>query len=78
MSDRDKPTTFFATFPGTQSAISLHGEGGMRILLEIPESEMANVIQLVRWRERGLTVTIAPVPREKAIGSSGSKRDWTD
>lgn len=74
--DKIKSATFQATFPGTQSAIAMHGEGGMRIQLDIPENEMAEAASLILWRGRGLTVTIKPNPKGKAIGSSGSKDDW--
>lgn len=53
------PVEFLATFPGIQSAIKVHGQGdGMRIQLEIPESEMANAIRLLAMREKVLRVTV--------------------
>ncbi len=51
--------TFLASFPPIQSAIKVHGSGdGMRIQLDIPESEMANAIELLAWRQRILRVTV--------------------
>ena len=51
--------TFLAAFPPIQSAIKVTGAGdGMRIQLDIPESEMANAIELLAWRQRVLKVTI--------------------
>ena len=51
--------TFLAAFPPIQSAIKITGAGdGMRIQLDIPESEMANAIELLAWRQRVLKVTV--------------------
>lgn len=36
------------------------GKDGMRLQLEIPESEMAQALHLVKWRDRLLKVTIEP------------------
>jgi hypothetical protein len=50
---------FLAAFPSIQSAIKITGAGdGMRIQLDIPESEMANAIELLAWRQRVLRVTV--------------------
>jgi hypothetical protein len=52
--------TFLATIPPLQSAIQIHGGGdGMRVKLEIPESEMANAVELLTMREAVLKVTVA-------------------
>ena len=51
--------TFLASFPPIQSAIKIHGSGeGMRIQLEVPETEIPQVIPLLIWREQLLEVTI--------------------
>ena len=43
------------------SASKIYGsKEGMRIQLEIPESEMAEATKLLLWRERVLKVTIEP------------------
>uniref|UniRef100_A0A6M3KD63 Uncharacterized protein n=1 Tax=viral metagenome TaxID=1070528 RepID=A0A6M3KD63_9ZZZZ len=56
MSER---SIFFASFPPIQTAIKVHGSGdGMRIQLDIPESEMTEALKLFRWREAILKVTI--------------------
>jgi hypothetical protein len=57
-----KPVEFLATFPGIQSAIKVHGQGdGMRIQLEIPESEMASAVRLLAMREKVLRVSVETV-----------------
>lgn len=56
MSDSNK-TTFFANFPAIQSAIKT-GSDGMRIQLDIPESEMPHSAYLLNMRNVVLKVTI--------------------
>lgn len=56
MSD-SKKTTFLASFPDIQSAIKA-GSDGMRIQLEIPESELAHSAYLLNMRHVILKVTI--------------------
>jgi hypothetical protein len=73
MTEKEKQedqATFQATFPGTQNAIAMHGGGGMRIILEIPESEMPNAIDLIAWRDRNLKVTVEVLPKQPPIGGS--------
>jgi hypothetical protein len=63
MSDK---VTFLAAFPPIQSAIKITGAGdGMRIQLDIPESEMGNAIELLAWRQRVLKVTVELENAEK-------------
>lgn len=59
----EDPTTFLASFPSIQSAIKITGDKcGMRIQLDIPESEMAGAMPLLLWRQRVLKVTVEPQP----------------
>jgi hypothetical protein len=51
------PITFLAHFPAIQSAIQA-GDDGMRIQLQIPESEMAQALYLMMMRDKVLRVTI--------------------
>ena len=61
-------TTFLATIPPLQSAIQVHGgQDGMRVKLEIPESEMANAVGLLAMRGVVLRVTVEVVT---------DKKDW--
>jgi len=64
--------TFEAAFPPIQSAIKVYGDRqGMRIQLDIPESEMAEAIGLLAWRERVLKVTVEPASQCKTEDNSG-------
>lgn len=48
---------FLASFPGNQSDIKL-GKDGMRITLDVPVTEIANALPLVRLTECALRVTV--------------------
>jgi len=62
--------TFLAAFPTIQSAIKIDGGGnGMRVQLDIPESEMGEALKMLLWREQVLQVTVEP---EQA----GSHDEW--
>ena len=53
--------SFLAAFPAIQSAIKVYGDRqGMRVQLDIPESEMGEALKLLMWRERVLRVTVEP------------------
>ena len=53
--------SFLAAFPCIQSAIKVYGDKqGMRVQLDIPESEMAEALKLLMWREQVLRVTVEP------------------
>ena len=49
--------TFLAAFPPIQSAIKI-GDAGMRIQLDVPESEMAAAVGLIALRDAVLRVTV--------------------
>ena len=53
--------SFLAAFPAIQSAIKVYGDKqGMRVQLDIPESEMGEALKLLMWRERVLRITVEP------------------
>jgi len=61
MTKADDAITFNASFPAIQSAIKVTGDGGgMRIQLDIPESDLLNALHLLALRETVFTVTIVP------------------
>jgi hypothetical protein len=52
---------FLASLPDIQSAIRIAGhKNGMRITLEIPQSEMGEAVKLQLWQERILRITVEP------------------
>lgn len=56
--------TFLASFPAIQSAIKV-GQDGMRIQLDVPETEMANAVELLAMRGMVLRVTVEPEEKPK-------------
>ncbi len=55
---------FIASIPGTQTAIQVHGSGGMRIVLDIPEKQVGNAIKIMMMTKHNLKVTIEKLPHE--------------
>ncbi len=64
MSD-DAVVTFLASFPNIQTAIRVAGDGGARILLDIPESEMPAIVRLMLMRGIVLRVSVERQAEEK-------------
>jgi hypothetical protein len=77
MSER---VVFLASFPPIQSAIKITGGGdGMRIQLDVPESEMANAVGLLGWRQRVFKVTVELEDvKSKTISRTKAKRRKAD
>lgn len=65
--------TFLASFPPIQSAIKI-GQDGMRIQLDVPETEMGNAVELLAMRGIIVRVTIEPEVACKTEGNSGVER----
>ena len=66
--DKIEKASFIATFPTSSSAISMHGGGGMKIVLEIPESDVPHALSLTLWRDRALRVVISPLKKDAKSG----------
>lgn len=61
---------FNGSFPPIGSAIKVSGNGdGMRIMIDIPESEMAAALNLMLFRQVPIKVTIEPYEQEKPKAS---------
>ncbi len=51
---------FVASIPQIQSAFSVGGDGSVRLKLDIPESELAEMVKLIGYgREKALIITVA-------------------
>lgn len=62
----DTPITFIASIAPLQSAIQITGDGnGVRVKLDIPETEMLNALSLLAMRETSFKVTIEPITNER-------------
>ena len=66
--------SFLASFPPIQSAIKV-GQDGMRIQLDIPESEMANAVELLGLRDCVLSVEIERDGVNKSLRNGKAKID---
>jgi hypothetical protein len=68
------PLTFTASIAPLQSAIRIASDGGARVSLDIPESEMPAIVRLVLYRNVVLRVTIEEVQQGSTNGSAQTKR----
>lgn len=50
MNKQNDAVEFICSYPPIQSAIKLDGQGGARIQLDIPESEVPNWLRSMAWR----------------------------
>ena len=57
MSDK---AVFRASLPMILSAIKVSGDGGARIQFDVPDSDLAEALKLLLWRERVLIMTVEP------------------
>jgi hypothetical protein len=56
-----EPIRFIASLPPTQTAIQLDGRGdGARIKLDVPATELAQVLRLILHAGRCIKVTVEP------------------
>lgn len=75
----ERSATFKATFPDIQTAIRITGAGaGMKIILEIPETELANALGILTMRESVLEVTIVDKGKTPLRGKEGGERTSLD
>jgi len=58
--------TFEAVIPSTVSAIRIHGDEGMRLTLDVDETNLPEALQIVCWRGEPLRVTIEPMGHTRA------------
>jgi hypothetical protein len=62
----EAPVTFLASFPNIQTAIRVAGDGGARILLDIPEDELPSIARLLLMRGQVLRITVETEPAAPA------------
>jgi len=53
-----EPLTFLASIAPLQSAITIASDGGARIKIDIPESEMPAIVRLMLYRGQRLRITL--------------------
>ena len=59
----EQEAKFTAWLPSIAPAIRIHGESGLRIQLDIADSDIAEALKLVLWRKCVFEVTVRPVPK---------------
>jgi len=59
-----EPLTFIASIAPLQSAITIAHDGGARVKIDIPESEMPAIVRLMLMRGRVLRITIEALDDE--------------
>lgn len=57
----DEPLTFLASIAPLQSAFMIASDGGARIKLDIPESEMPAIVRLLLLRGQTLRITVEAI-----------------
>jgi hypothetical protein len=65
----DDRAVFRASLPPILSAIRFSGDGGMRVQLDIPETDLGEATKLLLWKGTVLRITVEPEQREQ-------DRDW--
>lgn len=63
----EKPLVFLASIAPLQSAYTIAADGGMRMKLDVPETELGNIKRLMALRGKVLRVTIT-VQRQRPQG----------
>jgi hypothetical protein len=53
-----EPLTFTASIAPLQSAITIASDGGARVKIDIPESEMPAIVRLMLYRGQRLKITL--------------------
>lgn len=63
----DEPVTFLASIPPLQSALTFAGDGGARLKIDIPDSEIAAAAKLLMLRGKVLIVSMVVAPDEPMV-----------
>ena len=70
----DTKAVFLATLPSILSCIKVSGDGGARLQLDVPDSDMAEALKLLLWRGMVLRVTVEPESDDGPTDSDDSRR----
>ena len=61
-----EPISFLASFPAIASAIIISGDGnGLRIKLDVPETDLLQSLHIIAMRQTAFKVTIEPLDDEQ-------------
>ena len=62
----NEPISFIGSFPSIATAIRVHGDGGARIVIDIPENELPAIARLLLMRGKAIKVTVEDIPTDDA------------
>lgn len=71
----EKGLTFLASVAPLQSAMTIASDGGMRVKLDIPETELRNIKRLMALRGKVLRVSIVAVKQKPQGDTWGDDED---
>ena len=71
-----EPLTFIASIAPLQSAITIAHDGGARVKIDIPESEMPAIVRLMLMRGVVLKITVERGPQPKP--TKPTEPEWGD
>lgn len=71
----EQPLTFLASIAPLQSAMTIAADGGMRMKVDIPESELRNIKRLMGLRGKLLRITIEAVKQLPQGDDYGATED---
>lgn len=71
----EKALTFLASIAPLQSAMTISADGGCRVKVDIPESELTKIKQLMALRGKVLKITIVPMRQRPQGDTWGDDED---
>ena len=75
MTDDSPPITFTAAFPAIASAIIVSGDGnGLRLKLDVPETDLLAALHTLALRQTAFQVTITPLDDDASSTIGGLKK----
>ena len=66
--EKIEKASFIASFPTNAAAITMRGDGSMKVIMEVPASDVANALALTMWTERALRVVVTPLKKNQGSG----------
>ncbi len=73
----DEPIVFYASFPSNAIAIRMHGDGGYRITLDVPESEADTMMAFAKMRGKTMVLTaqVQEIEENRTNGKESAKTE---
>jgi hypothetical protein len=68
-----RQVVFVASIPDIKTAIGISGEGDGRLVLDIPQSELAEVVKLTLLSNKALKVTVEELESQVRINAGDTQ-----